>query len=142
MNKTNNKHKFEALKNGNNIFRNKIIINIPDSPSLNSSIQDIFSEKEFHPYSDMLLHDMGSALDDGHVDGNEKSYEWRTPPLWGLGLAPDSQGGKFFLMHDGRAESMEEAILMHGGEAQPMKESFDALNRPQRDQLIKFLKSL
>ncbi len=113
-------------------------------PSLTTGISDIllFSEKEFAPYTDLLLHDMGSALDDGHVDGNEMSFEWRTPPLWGLGLSPDSQGGEFFLMHDGRAESIEESISMHGGEAEPMTEAFAALGATEKEQLIKFLESL
>ncbi|ODT95243.1 MAG: thiol oxidoreductase, partial [Sphingobacteriales bacterium SCN 48-20] len=73
--------------------------------------------KEFHPYTDLLLHDMGPGLDDGYTEGSAKSYEWRTPPLWGLGLSPNAQGGKFYLMHDGRATSIQQAIEMHGGEA-------------------------
>ncbi|MDA0196422.1 MAG: thiol oxidoreductase [Bacteroidetes bacterium] len=113
-------------------------------PVLKTGLSDIsiLSEQEFYPYTDMLLHDMGPELDDGHVDGNELSFEWRTPPLWGLGLAPDSQGGQFFLMHDGRATSIEEAILLHGGESESMKESFEALDRDKKNQIIEFLESL
>jgi len=113
-------------------------------PKLTTGISDIplFSEVEFAPYTDLLLHDMGPGLDDEHVDGNEKSYEWRTPPLWGLGLAPNSQGGEFFLLHDGRANSIEEAILMHGGEAEMMKNAYENLPPSEKDQLIKFLESL
>ena len=113
-------------------------------PTLKTGISDIpiLSEQEFYPYTDMLLHDMGPDLDDGHVDGNELSFEWRTPPLWGIGLAPESQGGQFFLMHDGRATSIEEAILLHGGEANPMKESFEVLSRDKKNQILKFLENL
>ncbi len=112
--------------------------------SLTTGVSDIplFSEVEFAPYTDLLLHDMGPELDDQHVDGNEKSFEWRTPPLWGLGLAPNSQGGDFFLMHDGRAQSIEEAITMHSGEAKTMAEAYSGLNQNEKDQLIKFLENL
>ena len=112
--------------------------------SMNTGISDmpVFSEQQFAPYTDLLLHDMGPGLDDGHVDGNEMSYEWRTPPLWGLGLSPDSQGGNFFLLHDGRARSIEEAIVMHGGEAAAMNESYQALSQDEKSQLLRFLESL
>ena len=100
------------------------------------------SNKNFFPFTDMLLHDMGPGLDDGYTEGTALTAEWRTPPLWGLGLSQNSQGGQFFLMHDGRAKSIEQAIEMHGGEAQLSKESFQQLNDSQKNQLIKFLKSL
>ena len=100
------------------------------------------SNKTFFPFSDMLLHDMGAALNDGYTEGTALAPEWRTPPLWGLGLSQNSQGGQYFLMHDGRAKSIEQAIEMHGGEAQQSKQSFQQLNNNQKAQLIKFLKSL
>ncbi|HNT20653.1 MAG TPA: di-heme oxidoredictase family protein, partial [Saprospiraceae bacterium] len=100
------------------------------------------SDKTFHPYTDLLLHDMGNALDDGYTEGNAKTYEWRTPPLWGLGLSPDSQGGQYFLLHDGRARSIEEAILLHGGEAETSRNKFNQLNVEDREALIRFLESL
>ncbi len=100
------------------------------------------SNKEFYPYTDLLLHDMGSGLDDGYTEGSAKTYEWRTPPLWGLGLAPNSQGGQYFLMHDGRAKSIEEAIQMHGGEATNSKTQFQNLSESVRQALLRFLKSL
>ena len=103
---------------------------------------DALSNKEFHPYTDLLLHDMGSNLDDGYTEGSAKTYEWRTPPLWGLGLAPNSQGDNYFLMHDGRATSIEDAITMHGGEAQNSKNNFQILSPTDKVALIKFLKSL
>ncbi|SFW27019.1 CxxC motif-containing protein, DUF1111 family [Sinomicrobium oceani] len=100
------------------------------------------SNKTFYPYTDLLLHDMGSDLDDGATEGSAETYEWRTPPLWGLGLSPDSQGGQYFLMHDGRAGSIEEAILMHGGEGQNSREQFKTLSPADKQALIKFLESL
>lgn len=100
------------------------------------------SNKTFHPYTDLLLHDMGSGLDDGYTEGSAKTSEWRTPPLWGLGLSPNSQGGQYFLLHDGRAKTIEEAIQLHGGEAQQSKEKFQQLSVQERNSLVKFLKSL
>lgn len=113
-------------------------------PTLQTGISDleVLSEKEFHPYTDLLLHDMGSVLDDGYTEGIAESSEWRTPPLWGLGLAPDAQGGEYFLMHDGRAKSIEEAIILHGGEAENSKAAYDKLSDQDRVALIKFLESL
>ena len=107
----------------------------------NSSIRAL-ANKEFHPYSDLLLHDMGPGLDDGYTEGAAKTFEWRTPPLWGLGLSPNSQGGSYYLMHDGRATSIEQAILMHGGEASASQESFLQLSQEEKDLLIEFLESL
>ena len=100
------------------------------------------SNKTFAPYTDLLLHDMGSALNDGYTEGNAKTFEWRTPPLWGLGLSPKSQGGQYFLMHDGRAKSIEEAIQLHGGESASSKNKFDQMNATDKNAILKFLKSL
>ena len=100
------------------------------------------SNKTFFPYTDLLLHDMGPGLNDGYTEGSATTAEWRTPPLWGLGLSPNSQGGQFFLMHDGRAKSIEEAIQMHGGEATTSKNKFNQMNAAERNAIIKFLKSL
>lgn len=100
------------------------------------------SNKTFHPYTDLLLHDMGPGLDDGYTEGSAKTAEWRTPPLWGLGVSPNSQGGKYFLLHDGRAKSIEEAILLHGGEAQQSKNKFIQLTAQEKNNLLKFLASL
>lgn len=100
------------------------------------------SNKTFHPYTDLLLHDMGSALDDGYTEGSAKTFEWRTPPLWGLGLSPKSQGGNYFLMHDGRAHSIEAAINLHGGEGAGSAMQFNQLSQPDKEALLQFLKSL
>lgn len=100
------------------------------------------ANKEFHPYTDMLLHDMGKGLDDGYTEGTAMSSEWKTPALWGLGLSSRSQGGEIYLMHDGRARSINEAIMMHGGEAERSLNLYQALQQTQRDALIRFLESL
>ncbi len=106
------------------------------------SLVAALSNKEFHPYTDLLLHDMGSGLDDGYTEGNALTSEWRTPALWGLGLSPKSQGGGYFLLHDGRAHSIREAIELHGGEAEGSKNNFNSLSQSDKDALIKFLESL
>jgi CxxC motif-containing protein (DUF1111 family) len=85
---------------------------------------------------------MGSTLNDGYTEGTALPAEWRTPPLWGLGLSKNSQGGRYFLMHDGRAGSIEEAILMHDGEARQSREDFQNLNSADKSRIIKFLESL
>ncbi len=103
---------------------------------------EALSNKQFHPYTDLLLHDMGPGLDEGLTEGSAKTSEWRTPPLWGLGLSKNSQGGKYFLLHDGRAKSINEAIQMHGGEATKSINNFNAVKASERQQLIKFLESL
>jgi len=100
------------------------------------------ANKTFHPYTDLLLHDMGNGLDDGYTEGTAKTAEWRTPALWGLGLSTHSQGGAYFLMHDGRANSIEDAILLHGGEGQTAKTNFQQLTAADKALLIQFLESL
>jgi CxxC motif-containing protein (DUF1111 family) len=81
-------------------------------------------------------------LDDGYTEGTASTAEWRTPALWGLGLSANSQGGNYFLMHDGRARSIEDAILLHGGEGEKSKNLFSALSAADKTALIKFLESL
>ncbi len=128
---------------GRDIFKNIQCANC-HIPTLSTSESDItaLSFKEFHPYTDMLLHDMGPGLDDKYTEGFALTSEWRTPPLWGLGLSKDAQGGSYFLMHDGRAESIEEAIMLHGGEAQQSKENYNNLSQSDKDLLLTFLESL
>jgi len=98
--------------------------------------------KTFHPFTDLLLHDMGSELDDGYTEGSATTREWRTAPLWGLGLAAAAQGGRMHLLHDGRASSVESAITFHGGEAAVSRAWFNALSAVQRRQLLAYLHSL
>lgn len=112
--------------------------------SLQTSTSSVaaLSNKTFAPYTDLLLHDMGSGLDDNYTEGSAKTFEWKTPALWGLGLSKNSQGGNYFLMHDGRAQSIEAAILMHGGEGQQSNTNFKNLSKSEKQQLIIFLESL
>lgn len=93
------------------------------------------------PYTDMLLHDMGAGLADNRPEARATGQEWRTPPLWGIGLTHQVSGHSYFL-HDGRARSLLEAILWHDGEAAPTKQSVVDMQKADRDALIKFLESL
>ncbi len=102
----------------------------------------VLSEVEFHPYTDLLLHDMGPELDDGYTEGHALTSEWRTPPLWGIGLQQDFQGGDVFLLHDGRARSLRQAIEFHGGEGAASRAAFRALSNDLQAQLLRFLESL
>jgi CxxC motif-containing protein (DUF1111 family) len=114
------------------------------TPQLQSGPSSIaaIANKTFFPYTDLLLHDMGTGLDDGYTEGSASTAEWRTPALWGLGLSKNSQGGNYFLLHDGRARGIEDAILLHGGEANQSKSSFKQLNATDKVRLLKFLESL
>ena len=105
----------------------------PDLPQL--------AGQTIHPFTDLLLHDMGEALADGRPDFLAGGSDWRTPPLWGIGLSEKVNGAGAFL-HDGRARNFTEAILWHGGEAQASREAFRRLARADREALIAFLQSL
>lgn len=94
-----------------------------------------------HPYTDLLLHDMGEALADHRPDFEATGSQWRTAPLWGIGLVETVNGHTSFL-HDGRARNLEEAILWHGGEAEAAKTRFTKLPKDDRAALLKFLNSL
>lgn len=94
-----------------------------------------------HPYTDLLLHDMGPDLADGRPDFRASGSEWRTPPLWGIGLSAFVTGHTRFL-HDGRARSLEEAVLWHGGEALAAREFYKRLTKAERNALLRFLGSL
>jgi CxxC motif-containing protein (DUF1111 family) len=94
-----------------------------------------------HPYTDLLLHDMGPGLADNMAEEGVSASEWRTAPLWSLGLSAGVSGGEGYL-HDGRARTIEEAILWHGGEAEAAKENFRTMPAADRAALVKFLKSL
>ncbi len=113
----------------------------PEMKTGNSPIQAL-ANKTFYPYTDLLLHDMGPGLDDGYTEGSAKTSEWKTPPLWGLGLSKFSQGGKCFLLHDGRARSIDEAIMLHGGEGQTSRDNYQSLTEIEKRKMITFLESL
>jgi len=99
------------------------------------------SNQLIHPYTDLLLHDMGDGLADNREEYDATGKEWRTQALWGIGLTKKINGHTNF-MHDGRARNYTEAIFWHGGEAQKSKEKFKALNKHQRVALVAFLNSL
>jgi CxxC motif-containing protein (DUF1111 family) len=114
------------------------------SPTMKTGPKAALPELEnqtFHPFTDLLLHDMGEGLADGRPDFEATGSEWRTPPLWGLGLV-GTVNGHDRLLHDGRARGFAEAILWHGGEAEKAKEAFRNAGKADRDALIGFLSSL
>lgn len=103
--------------------------------------QPALSRQTIHPFTDMLLHDMGEALADNRVDFDAAPNEWRTPPLWGLGLQ-QAVNGHTRLLHDGRARDINEAILWHGGEAERAREAYRSMSKEERAALLAFLESL
>lgn len=133
----------EMFQLGQTIFNN-IGCETCHKSTLTTSFAPIkaLSYQTFHPYTDLLIHDLGAELDDGYTEGTALTSEWRTAPLWGLGLAPDSQGGRYFLMHDGRANSIDEAINLHGGTASQVRQHYRNLSSEEKEALIFFLESL
>jgi CxxC motif-containing protein (DUF1111 family) len=99
------------------------------------------SEQIIYPYTDLLVHDMGEGLADGRPDFEASGREWRTPPLWGIGLIETVNGHTFYL-HDGRARNLMEAVLWHGGEAESSRQRVLELAKPDREALMRFLESL
>lgn len=94
-----------------------------------------------HAYTDLLVHDMGEGLADGRPDFGAGPRDWRTPPLWGIGLSKQVNGNAA-LLHDGRARNLTEAVMWHGGEAQSAREAFRTMPAPDREALLAFLNSL
>ena len=113
-------------------------------PTLHTGRSEIaaLDQVTFHPYTDLLLHDMGPELDDGYTEGRALTSEWRTPPLWGLGLAATFQGGTGYFLHDGRAQSLPDAVEYHGGEGSASRAAFRRLTTEEQNQVIQFLESL
>lgn len=116
------------------------------STLLNGTQLPWLGNQTIHPYSDFLLHDMGSeimgvGLNDNYVSGLAMGNEWRTTPLWGIGLQEKVNGHTYFL-HDGRARNFTEAIMWHGGEGEASKKLFKNMSKSDRDALIAFLWSL
>jgi CxxC motif-containing protein (DUF1111 family) len=103
--------------------------------------QPHLSKQLIWPYTDLLLHDMGEGLADNRPDGAATGTEWRTAPLWGVGLTEKVNGHTLFL-HDGRARNIKEAILWHGGEAETARDAFAKLSKEDRERLIAFVNSL
>jgi len=105
----------------------------PDLPQL--------ANQTIHPYTDLLLHDMGEELADHRPDFKAGPRDWRTPPLWGLGLS-QTVNGSTAMLHDGRARTVVEAILWHGGEAAGSRDAFRGMPRADREALVRFVESL
>lgn len=113
---------------------------VPTLETGDSAIPQL-AHQVIHPYTDLLLHDVGDLLTDTRQDFLAEGVEWRTPPLWGIGLAQVVAPDATFL-HDGRARTLAEAILWHGGEAQAAREAFRTASRRDRDALVAFLSTL
>ncbi len=114
------------------------------NPTLSTGARAALPELQnqiFHPFTDLLLHDMGAGLADNRPDNLASGTEWRTPPLWGIGLI-ETVNGHNRLLHDGRARGPAEAILWHGGEAEAAREAFRNAPKTDRDALVAFLNSL
>ena len=112
-------------------------------PELRTGASEVpaLADQVIRPYTDLLLHDLGAGLADGRPDGEATGREWRTAPLWGIGLI-ETVNGHTRLLHDGRARNLLEAILWHGGEAAASRDRFAALDADERAQLVTFLESL
>jgi CxxC motif-containing protein (DUF1111 family) len=99
------------------------------------------ANQTFRAYTDLLLHDMGEGLADNRPDFQAGPRDWRTPPLWGLGLSKTVTGGST-LLHDGRARNVTEAILWHGGEAEGSRNAFSRMTKRERDALVRFVEAI
>ena len=130
-------------KRGRQLF-NQLQCAACHTPELTTGISPDFPElsgQSIQPYTDLLLHDLGEELSDHRPVFAASGSEWRTPPLWGIGLIPKVNGHSF-LLHDGRARNLTEAILWHGGEASASRDEFHALPKADRQVLIEFIESL
>ncbi len=138
--------RLEVMNGRNNFY--KINCTSCHTPSFRTSPDapiSVLKNQTIYPYSDFLLHDMGDELADDteefYNEAEATTKEWRTPPLWGLGLTQTVNGHTRYL-HDGRARNLEEAILWHGGEADASRKAFMELTKTEREDLILFLQSL
>ncbi len=114
---------------------------VTGKPPLPQFSSPALEDQRIWPYTDLLLHDMGEDLADGRPDHLANGRQWRTPPLWGIGLIRDVNGHTR-LMHDGRADGVLEAILWHGGEAEASKQQVLKMERADREALVRFVESL
>lgn len=114
----------------------------PSYTTQQNADKPFLAEQKIWPYTDLLLHDMGEGLADGREEFEASGSEWRTAPLWGMSADPNLRKGNGYLLHDGRARTIEEAILWHGGEARKVTDAFVNLPQQQRLQLIEFVSSL
>ena len=131
------------VKRGEQLFSQAhcSVCHVPELRTGTSVSLPQLANQSIRPYTDLLLHDMGDGLADGRPDFLAGANEWRTPPLWGIGLSETVNGANAFL-HDGRARNFTEAILWHGGEADVSREAFRNFTREDRAALVAFLGSL
>jgi len=136
-------YKDQNVLRGKKLFNDMqcIACHKPKMQTGNSYFIEGYRNQTIRPYTDLLLHDMGEELADNATDFLASGSEWRTPPLWGIGLVETVNKHTNFL-HDGRARNLTEAILWHGGEAQLAKDKFKKLSANERADVIKFLNSL
>ena len=136
-------HKDQNVLNGKKLFNDMQCVSChkPKMQTGNSYFIEGYQNQTIRPYTDLLLHDMGEGLADNAIDFLATGNEWRTPPLWGIGLVETVNKHTNFL-HDGRARNLTEAILWHGGEAKAAKDKFKKLSAAERNDVIKFLNSL
>ena len=114
---------------------------VPDHMTSEFPELPVLSGHLIRPYTDLLLHDMGAGLADTRPDGSATPRQWRTAPLWGLGLNA-TVNGNAALLHDGRARNAAEAILWHGGEAQSARNRFAKMSKADREALVRFVNSI
>lgn len=132
----------DAFNKGANLFAQVgcASCHTPKQKTGSSTRFPLLSQQVIYPYTDLLLHDMGAGLDDGVKEKNAESYEWRTPPLWGIGIVAQDPAARF--LHDGRASTLSEAILWHGGEAETTKNNFKQLSNEDKEKLLSFLRAI
>ncbi|MGA1523105.1 MAG: di-heme oxidoredictase family protein, partial [Planctomycetota bacterium] len=132
-----------AVHRGDALFHRMgcVACHVPTQKTGAAAVVDGIAEVTFRPYTDLLLHDLGPELADGTRPGDAGTSEWRTPPLWGIGLFETVNGHTRYL-HDGRARDLSEAVLWHGGEAQAAREAFRCAPPADRADLLAFLQSL
>lgn len=132
-----------ALRDRGSVLFNDIGCAACHTPVLQTgqAVTPALTNKPVALYSDLLLHDMGDALADLRPDGQANGREWRTTPLWGMRLIRQFLNGEVFLLHDGRARTIEEAILLHAGEGLRSRSLFDALNAADKAALVEFVGS-
>lgn len=133
----------EAYLKGSRLFESLrcVSCHTPSHTTQSDTTIPALASQKIYPYTDLLLHDMGAGLADGRPDHLASGTEWRTAPLWGIGLIP-TVNGHSRLLHDGRARSIEEAILWHGGEAEASRDAFMNLSSSDRLALLRFIESL
>jgi CxxC motif-containing protein (DUF1111 family) len=117
------------------------VCHVPELRTGSGPAMKALANRTIRPYTDLLLHDMGEALADGRPDFLAGPRDWRTPPLWGVGLS-QTVTGSTALLHDGRARSVAEAILWHGGEGERSREAFRTMPKSERDALVRFVMSI